>query len=427
MADTLQVVELAAQSDTGRVRDHNEDRCFASADLVAVADGMGGALAGEVAAQVAVDAMEQVSTPIDAMALKRAIEGANRAIRTMAARDAAKAGMGTTMTAVVVAGGHAEVIHVGDSRAYLWRDGTLTQLTDDHSVVAELVRRGTISQAEAEEHPHRNVITRALGAEAEVQVDRREIDVRSGDVLLLSSDGLHGEISDADIAGTLAEGGPLEDLARSLVDRANDAGGADNITVVLARIGDGEPASALSTNRPVDTAEFPVIEGARGAGTPGRATTVIGGVRSSVPEGAEPARSRGLLEPVEAPRRRLSPLIAGVVAVVVLLGGATTWALSRAYSIEQGAGGTLWVREGIALGPIDLANDWQDTGIPAGEVADGPLRSDVSDVGGQGATVWRAVRIIFSDGIPEAPQVTAADPVRRLPGLGGLASSGGKG
>src|SRR5690606_35415450 len=129
----------------------------------------------------AVDAMDHLTAPMDAREVQRAIEQANRTIRDMASRDAGKAGMGTTMTAVTVDGARADIVHVGDSRAYLWRDGMLRQLTDDHSVVAELVRRGSISEEEAEHHPHRNVITRALGAEPDVQVDRVSEELHDGD------------------------------------------------------------------------------------------------------------------------------------------------------------------------------------------------------------------------------------------------------
>ncbi|CAN0484100.1 unnamed protein product, partial [Phaeothamnion confervicola] len=154
----LALVEVAQLSDTGRVRHHNEDRSLATPRLLAVADGMGGAKAGEVAAQVAVDSVAGLEGA-GADQVRAALEEANRAIRRMAADDPDKSGMGTTMTTAMMRGGTLDVVHVGDSRAYLWRDETLTQVTEDHSVVGELVRRGSITAEEAERHPHRNVIT----------------------------------------------------------------------------------------------------------------------------------------------------------------------------------------------------------------------------------------------------------------------------
>ena len=421
--DPLRVVELAERSDTGRVRDHNEDRSYASPTLVAVADGMGGALAGEVAAQIAVDAMDNLTAPMDAREVQRAIEHANRTIRDMASRDSGKAGMGTTMTAVAVEAGRADIVHVGDSRAYLWRDGALRQLTEDHSVVAELVRRGSISEEEAEHHPHRNVITRALGAEPDVQGDRGSEQLMDGDVLLLCSDGLYGEVGDAEVTEVLSEAASLEAAAEALVERANRNGGFDNVTVVLARIGHGPPAAALSSNRSPDTAEFPVL--GEGEGIANRTTTIIGGVRASQPEGAAPASPARVLEPVGRRRRVGPPILAGIV-VLALIAGAAAWAVSRSYAIEAGPGDTLWVRQGLELGPLDLSNDWQDTGIPAADVT-GTRSRDIGDVGGQGATVLRATRIIWGDGIPSPPPLTAAEPDKRLPGLGPLATNGSGG
>ena len=145
--------------------------------------------------------------------------------------------MGTTLTAALLADGRLDVVHVGDSRAYLWRDGELRQLTEDHSVVAELVRRGSLSAEDAEHHPHRNVITRALGAEPDVVADTVSEALRDGDVVLLCSDGLSSYVPERDIAAVLAEAGSLREAAAALVERANAAGGTDNVTVVLARAG----------------------------------------------------------------------------------------------------------------------------------------------------------------------------------------------
>jgi serine/threonine protein phosphatase PrpC len=230
-------VELVARTDTGRVRSHNEDRYLERSDLLVVADGMGGAQAGEVAAGVAVQQLEGLRTPAQAADLVRAIEEANRLIRRMAAEDPGRAGMGTTVTAALLSdGGRLEVLHVGDSRAYLLREGRLRRLTRDHSVVAEMVDRGTLTPEEAESHPHRNVITRALGAEAEVQIDHETETLRPGDVILVCSDGLSGHVEDEEIERVLGEAPSLEAAAAALVEHANAAGGADNVTVLLARL-----------------------------------------------------------------------------------------------------------------------------------------------------------------------------------------------
>jgi protein phosphatase len=403
--DPLRVVELAQRSDTGRVRDHNEDRSYASPGLVAVADGMGGALAGEVAAQIAVTAVERVGATDDPQRLRAAVEEANRTIRRMAAEDAGKAGMGTTMTAASVHDGRADIVHVGDSRAYLWRDGGLLRLTEDHSVVGELLRRGSISQDEADHHPHRNVITRALGAEPQVQVDVVRQDLTEDDVLLLCSDGLYGEVSEAEIATELARAGSLEEAAAALVSMANGAGGHDNVTVVLARVGRGEEAVAIAPDDAPTTQEHPVMHPG-----PDRRRTVIGGVRSSQPDGAAPAAPPRVLERAGARKRRRGPLVAALAVALALIAGGAAWAVSRAYTLDEGTDGTVQVQRGLALGPLDLTSTWQGTGVPADRVATGAHAADVGDVGGQGATVLRAVRIVWADGLDQPPVLVAVRP-----------------
>src|SRR4029079_18930266 len=220
----LALVEVAPLSDTGRIRHHNEDRALASPRVLVVADGMGGAKAGEVAAQMAVDAVKRLVGPVREGDVRGAVERANRAIRRVASDDPDKSGMGTTLTAAMLDDGRLDVVHVGDSRAYLWRDGTLRQVTEDHSVVAELVRRGSITREEAETHPHRNVITRALGAEDGVDADVVHVDLEDGDVILLCSDGLSSYVPEAAIAEVLAGSPALDAAAKGLVHLANAAG-----------------------------------------------------------------------------------------------------------------------------------------------------------------------------------------------------------
>ncbi len=410
----LQVVELVERSDTGRVRDHNEDRSLASSPIAAVADGMGGALAGEVASQIAVDSLGGLSAPASPDALRSALERANRQIRRMAADDPAKAGMGTTMTVASFTDDHVDLAHVGDSRAYLWRDGALRQLTQDHSVVAELVRRGSISADEAERHPHRNVITRALGAEANVQVDAVSEPLHIDDIVLLCSDGLHSEISDEAIAGVLAGANGLDAAADGLVAAANAAGGSDNVTVVLARVGagDGREAPMPEAPEPSATQEFPTLNAA-GVEAPYRempgpddhtiagpvAPTIIGGLASRQRElervEAGPPAAPRVLEAAGRRRRRGAPIALVSVAVAVIAIGGIFWALSRAYSLENGPNETVWVAQGVTLGPLDLRSNWQSTGVGSTAVDD-TSRKLLGNIDGLGRTVRDGVRLIWS-------------------------------
>jgi PPM family protein phosphatase len=230
-------MEVAARTDVGLVREHNEDRFLVRPGLLVVADGMGGAKAGEVAAGLAVEHLERLGGESSAAELTGAIEEANRAIRRLAEDDPERAGMGTTITAAMLGDGSvAEVLHVGDSRAYLLREGELRLLTRDHSMVAELVDRGTLTPEEAETHPQRNVITRALGAEPEVRVDHLQQELQPGDTLLLCTDGLSAHVPEAEIEAALNAAPSLDAAVDALVALANEAGGTDNVTVLLARV-----------------------------------------------------------------------------------------------------------------------------------------------------------------------------------------------
>src|SRR4051812_5434371 len=193
------VAEHAALSDVGREREGNEDSFLERPPLFVVADGMGGAQAGEVASGMAVDSLAEVHAP---GALAEAIETANARIHERAQGDSSLAGMGTTLTAAWVDDGSVTLAHVGDSRGYRMRDGELVQLTEDHSLVGGLVRMGKITPAEAEQHPQRSVILRAVGVEPAVEVDVAEHEVEDGDVYLLCSDGLSGMVRDEVIRET---------------------------------------------------------------------------------------------------------------------------------------------------------------------------------------------------------------------------------
>ncbi|HUO35867.1 MAG TPA: Stp1/IreP family PP2C-type Ser/Thr phosphatase [Candidatus Acidoferrum sp.] len=248
-------MEFAAITDTGRVRGNNED-CFGVAEeieLFVLSDGMGGYASGEVASKIAVNSVldhvraseKNASLPLlgtphpgassVAQRLASAVAIANQAIRDEAEKNSARRGMGATIVAMQFHEQRVSIAHVGDSRAYRLRNGTLEQLTDDHSFVADQVRRGKMTQAEAETSKFQNVLMRALGPEPEVIVDISEEVVLDGDTFLLCSDGLSKELRSTQIGATLGRTDGTEEIATRLIQMANDAGGEDNITVVIVR------------------------------------------------------------------------------------------------------------------------------------------------------------------------------------------------
>ncbi len=237
----LRVDDQAFRTDTGRQRSENEDSLFVRAPIFVVADGMGGAQAGEVASKAAADAFDRdlPEVPPERF-LRETIEAANRRIHDLARADASRAGMGTTITAAIVDAEKEEVGigHVGDSRAYRLRRGKLERLTRDHSLVEEMRRKGQITDAQAEDHPQRSIITRALGPEPEVEVDLQTVPAAPGDVFLLCSDGLTTMVDEERIAAVLSSTGSMREAVRTLVDEANGAGGRDNITALAFRLGD---------------------------------------------------------------------------------------------------------------------------------------------------------------------------------------------
>ena len=234
------VGQRAGVTDTGRKRRHNEDAYVVDPPLFAIADGMGGAQAGEVASQLAAAALEDSrGGPEGEARVVSVIQEANRRVHQRSLEDPHASGMGTTMTVALVGDGVVWIGHVGDSRAYLLRDGGLQQLTDDHSLVAELVRSGKVPAEEAQTHPQRSVITRAVGTDPDVDVDAFPIEPRGGDVFLICSDGLTDMVDDATIRDTVERNrGDLDAAARELVGLANRRGGEDNITIVAFEITD---------------------------------------------------------------------------------------------------------------------------------------------------------------------------------------------
>lgn len=240
----MNVAGYAGRTDTGRKRRRNEDAYVVAPPLFAVADGMGGAQAGEVASKLAAAALEdtdpgRLTGPERVASL---IREANRRVHERSSTDPATSGMGTTMTVALVEAAGVVIGHVGDSRAYVVRDGSIEQLTEDHSLVNELLKSGRLSPSEADTHPQRSVITRAVGTDPEVDVDAFTVEARAGDVFLLCSDGLTDMVDDAGILDAVAENaGDLDRVTKTLVAAANRGGGEDNITVVAFAIGEGGP------------------------------------------------------------------------------------------------------------------------------------------------------------------------------------------
>jgi serine/threonine protein phosphatase PrpC len=256
----LRVAEQYVGTDTGRQRRANEDSLLARSPLFVVADGMGGAQAGEVASRIAVEFFQhglENATDAEASLATHAL-AANARIHELSQANAEHAGMGTTLTAVYVGMEEVSIAHVGDSRAYCLRDGELLRLTDDHSLVDELIRQGKLTPEEAVEHPQRSVITRALGPEATVEIDTRSYRARDGDVYLLCSDGLTTMVPDALLAELLLAYPRLREAGETLIAAANEAGGRDNITVVLLRVEELEAASS-SIDGPATLTGIPVI------------------------------------------------------------------------------------------------------------------------------------------------------------------------
>jgi protein phosphatase len=223
---------VGATTDIGQVREGNEDAILINDPLYAVADGMGGHRGGEVASNLALQTVEQMFAERQGT-LTEQVERANRAVFERSQSDRDVSGMGTTLTAALIEGGAVRLAHVGDSRAYLFRGGKLQLLTEDHTLVHRMVVEGEITETEAENHPHRSVLTRALGVEGDVRVDETNVAVQEGDRLLLCTDGLTGMLSEDEIESILQDVRDPQEAVDRLVREANRAGGIDNITAVI--------------------------------------------------------------------------------------------------------------------------------------------------------------------------------------------------
>ena len=230
-------LSTASRVDIGRVRDSNEDAVMSNDRLAVVADGIGGHPGGEFASAMAVALVGAGFTGRSVDELQASARAANRAIWDEAVRSSELEGMGTTICAAgLIDDGRVAILNVGDSRAYVFRDGSLRQLTDDHTVTAELVRRGDLSDEEAVHHPHRNVLTRALGIGPAVELEATSYPATEGDRLVICSDGLHREVADEDIASLIATTDDVQAAADELVELALSSGGRDNVAVVVAEV-----------------------------------------------------------------------------------------------------------------------------------------------------------------------------------------------
>ena len=295
-----------SHSDTGRARRANEDAYFARAPVFVVADGMGGAQAGEVASRVAIEAFERGLTDGAGVSgeelLAERVQEANQRIHEMSQESMGRAGMGTTITAAHVGANDVAIAHVGDSRAYRLRGEEFTRLTEDHSLVEEMRRRGQLTAQEADEHPQRSIITRALGPEPDVQVDTYSWRGEPGDVFLLCSDGLTSMVAESRVADIVRAARSLRDAGRGLIDAANAAGGRDNITVVLfalEEVGGPDPAVEQPTQVGVAAPTPAQVREAVAQGRPAAAPPTA----PTVSTGSQARQENGPSAPAPAPRR----------------------------------------------------------------------------------------------------------------------------
>ena len=380
----IRVAEHVARTDTGRQRATNEDSHLERTPVFVVADGMGGAQAGEVASKVAIAHFAQDFGDEDrgdaaSDRLVRAAHEANAEIHALSESDTRRAGMGTTLTAAYVGRDEVFVAHVGDSRAYRWRDGELTRITEDHSLVEELLRQGRLTEEEAEEHPQRSIITRALGPEPEVDVDTFTVGATDGDLFLLCSDGLTSMIGEPAIADILRAAPDVATAADELVAAALAAGGRDNVTVVLFRV---EAVGSLAYGAP--TEELSVV-----AAEP---EEPVVGVESSQPLAAtappEPVaprswRARTPIARHRAPRvpaatppqrrwRRRAGMLAAIVVVLAVLATGGLLAGQAVYFISTDPTGQVAIDNGLPYtlpGGVRLYTTYYVSGITVKEIS----------------------------------------------------------
>jgi len=377
-------LRYAARSDVGLVRANNQDSAYAGPHLLVVADGMGGHAGGDVASSVAIAALAPLDGeshgPDDALnELERALEAARDEIVARTEADPDLAGMGTTVTAILRAGNKLAMVHLGDSRGYLLRDGALTQVTTDHTFVQHLVNTGKITPEEAEHHPQRSVVMRVLGDfDPDVAPDLSVREARPGDRWLLCSDGLSGFVSGDTIADTLRDVADVDACADRLVQLALRAGGGDNVTVVVAdvveldnvRDGRGPSTSAAivgsaatSRNRPTAAADGPAARASAlskqaGAAARSAADGTSPAADAGVPDSTEEAEDADEPDPRRRRRRRIAAaLVALVVLAALTTGGVLSYRWTQTQHYVGIDAGNVAIYQGIpqAIGPITLS------------------------------------------------------------------------
>ncbi|GIG34819.1 Stp1/IreP family PP2C-type Ser/Thr phosphatase [Cellulomonas pakistanensis] len=376
-------LRYAARSDVGLVRSNNQDSAYAGPHLLVVADGMGGHAGGDVASSVAIAALAPLDGeshgPDDALdELERALEEAREEIISRSESNPELAGMGTTVTAILRAGNKLAMVHLGDSRGYLLRDGVLTQVTTDHTFVQHLVNTGKITPEEAETHPQRSVVMRVLGDfDVDIAPDLSVREARAGDRWLLCSDGLSGFVSGETIARTLYELTDVDTCAERLVQLALRAGGGDNVTVVVAdvlelnevRDGAGPTtnavvvgSAAVSRNRPTSAQDGPAARAAELSrqSTPGAGVPVVDGVDDDEEEDEDPRERRARR------RRRVRRVVLSLLAVAVVVAGAFgfyRWTQTQYYVGTDGD--TVAIYRGIpqSVGPLSLSEVVETTEV----------------------------------------------------------------
>lgn len=367
---------VAARTDVGRVRQGNEDSYLVQEPLFAVADGMGGHLGGEVASATAVETItagSSESSPHDTSALARMVKSANSAIWEKAKGDPDLRGMGTTCTLALVENGTLHIAHVGDSRAYLLRSEELKQLTEDHTLVSRMVQEGRLAPEEAERHPQRSIITRALGAESDVEVDEISTPLQEGDRVLLCSDGLTSMIDAGAVHEVLSRQRDPEAAVEELIEQALQAGGEDNVTVVLIDVvEDGaQPTPAPAAARPEETRQRTEPDAVEAPAPPAVDTGVhrIEEIPQSEAGASEPRRRGG---------RRL---LIGLLLVLLLVGaafGAARYTLANSYFVGTDGSGRITIYRGIPeeIAGVTLKEPEEQSGVALDDLP-GFLRADV--------------------------------------------------
>ena len=377
-------LRYAARSDVGLVRSNNQDSGYAGPHLLMVADGMGGHAGGDVASSVAIAAF----APLDGEShgsddaldeLEAALESARDEIIARSEAEPELAGMGTTVIAILRAGNKLAMVHLGDSRGYLLRDGVLTQVTTDHTFVQHLVDIGRITPEEAEHHPQRSVVMRVLGDfDAEVTPDMSVREARPGDRWLLCSDGLSGFVSAETIAETVASIADVDQCADRLVQLALRAGGGDNVTVVLADVvelddvadGEGPTTTATVVGSAAATFDAPTTA------ADGPAARAANLTKPAPPEDDEDDEDED-----EPPRRRRGLLVLAACVVLLVAVGVGGWAWTQTQYYVGVADGQVAIFQGVpqSLGPISLSSVVETTDIAADDLQSAYLRERVGE------------------------------------------------